>query len=183
MPLKSLTLFIVILSCNNLYAAPPFMNFEGVGGGGIVPGAYRVNPPKNGDTFGKPAISNWDLIGINESNDNLYSNAITVSFLDRYEMGYALEQVDFRRIRSSILNATTLDVKRDTTYMHNLHFKTVLAHETAKRPAFAITAELKYNETIDEQNKNIGHALDALGLDDNLGIDINFSVSNTKPVY
>lgn len=67
--------------------------------------------------------------------------------------------------------------------MHNLHFKTVLAHETAKRPAFAITAELKYNETIDEQNKNIGHALDALGLDDNLGIDINFSVSNTKPVY
>jgi len=180
MIIKAFTVLIIIFFCNSLYAAPPFMNFEGVGGGGIVPGAYRVNPPKKGETFGKPAISNWDLIGINESNNNVYTNAIAVSFLDRYEMGYALEQVDFRRVRSTFLKATTLDVKRDTIYMHNVHFKTVLAHETDKLPAFAITAELKYNETIDEQNKNIGYALDALGFDDNLGVDIDFSVSNTN---
>jgi len=180
MTIKVFTVLIIVFCCNSLYAAPPFMNFEGVGGGGIVPGAYRVNPPEKGDTFGKPAISNWDLIGLNESNDNLYTNAITVSFLDRYEIGYALEQVDFRRVRSAFLKATTLDVKRDTIYMHNLHFKTVLAHETDKLPAFAITAEFKYNETIDEQNKNVGHALDAIGFDDNIGVDLDFSVSNTN---
>ncbi|HIG78962.1 MAG TPA: DUF3034 family protein [Cycloclasticus sp.] len=182
MTTKALVILFTTLFCNSLFAAPPFMNFEGVGGGGIVPGAYRVNPPKNGETFGKPAISNWDLIGLNESNDNLYTNGITISFLDRYEMGYVLEQIDFRRVRATLLKATngTMDVKRNTIYMHNVHFKTVLAHETDKLPAFAFTAEFKYNETIDEQNRNINHALNDLGFDDNVGIDLDFSVSNTN---
>ncbi len=59
-------LIFVLLFCSVTLCAPPFMDFEGVGGGGIVPGAYRVNPPKEGEIFGKPSLSHWSLWGDGE---------------------------------------------------------------------------------------------------------------------
>jgi hypothetical protein len=59
-----LFLFIVFLSIfmigESASAAPPFMDFEGVGGGGIVPGSYLVNPPEKGQLIGCfPLEFNW----------------------------------------------------------------------------------------------------------------------------
>ncbi|MEO1924497.1 MAG: DUF3034 family protein, partial [Gammaproteobacteria bacterium] len=177
-----LSLFIFLVTMTSVYAAPPFMNFEGVGGGGIVPGAYRVNAPEADQIFGKPAISNWDAIGFNESKNNIYTNGITMSFLDHFEIGYVHEINDFRRLRGNLIAAggNAFDVGEDTIFLHNFHFKTLISNETQYLPAFAITAEFKYNETIDKMNENIGKALDTVGYKDDFGIDLDFSISKTN---
>jgi len=61
--------------------------------------------------------------------------------------------------------------------MHNFHFKTLFLKESLYIPAFAITAEFKINETIDDMNENLGGALTALGYDDDDAIDFDFSFS------
>ncbi len=158
------------------------MNIEGIGGGGIVPGAYRVNRPKEGEIFGKPSISNWDVIGINENGNNIYTNGISLSFLDRFEIGYVHEMIDFNRLRNNLINASggTLDVIESTIYLHNFHFKSLLWNESRLLPAFAITAEFKYNETINDMNENIGKALNTVGYKDDFGVDLDFSISKTN---
>ena len=177
---------LVVLSSLTLqsftYAAPPLMTFEGVGGGGIVPGAYRVNPPAAGDVFGKPALSSWSAIGINESENNIYTNGVSLSFLDRFEIGYVNEVNDFRRLRTDLIDAggASFDVGRSTIYLHNFHFKSLVWKESDHIPAFSVTAEFKYNETIDTMNENIGKALDTVGYKDDFGVDIDLSISKTN---
>jgi hypothetical protein len=160
------------------FAAPPLIDFEGVGGAGIVPGAYRVNPPKEGDFMGKPAVALWSMIG---GESNIYTQGFAFSFLKMFEAGYMLEIADFRRLRRQIRRDSggDLDVGRPYIYLHNLHLKTLLLEEQELLPAFAITLEYKYNYTIDEMNKNIGNALDSVGYDDNDALDIDFSISKT----
>ncbi len=179
---KTFSIFILLIMMTPVFAAPPFMNFEGVGGGGIVPGAYRVNAPASGEIFGKPAISNWDAIGFNEDKNNIYTNGITMSLLDHFEIGYVHEINDFRRLRGNLITAggNAFDVGEDTIFLHNFHFKTLISNETQYLPAFAITAEFKYNETIDDMNENIGKALDTVGYKDDFGIDLDFSISKTN---
>lgn len=176
------SLFILLIIMTPVFAAPPFMNFEGVGGGGIVPGAYRLNAPEKGAVFGKPVISNWDIIGLNEDDSNIYTNGISLSFLDRFEFGYVHEIKDFKRLRANLINAggSGFDVGEDNIYLHNFHFKTLISNETQYLPAFAVTAEFKYNEAIDDMNENIGKALDTVGYKDDFGIDLDFSISKTN---
>ncbi len=168
----------LIISAKPGFCGPPFMDFEGVGGGGIVPGAYLVNPPKDGKRMGDLAISHWSLIG--EGNE-LITHAFAFSFLGRFEVGYALEINNFKRLRRELRKVSdgTMDVKRPYIYMHNFHFKTLLLKESLYVPAFAITTEFKYNETIADMNDNLGGALETVGYDDNKGVDFDFSFSKT----
>ena len=85
-----LIICIWLMMGSSSYSAPPFINFEGVGGAGIVPGAYLVNPPDHGQAIGKPAIANWDIIG---GDNNIYTNGFAFSFIDRFEAGYVYEEI------------------------------------------------------------------------------------------
>ena len=49
--------------------------------------------------------------------------------------------------------------------------------ETEYTPAFAVTAEFKYNETIGDMNENIANALDTVGYENDHGVDIDLSFS------
>jgi|LQYC01.1.fsa_nt_gi Protein of unknown function (DUF3034). len=177
-----LFLFIVFLSIfmigESASAAPPFMDFEGVGGGGIVPGSYLVNPPEKGQLIGMPAVSHWSLIG---GGNYVYTNGFAFSFLKRFELGYVLEICNFHRLRRNLRHDSNgdINVKEGSIYMSNIHFKTLLVEEMKYIPAFAVTAEFKFNDTIATMNKNIGHALDTVGYDDSHGIDIDFTFSKT----
>jgi hypothetical protein len=182
---QSLNISILIISFCLLFSpdsfcAPPFVNFEGVGGAGIVPGAHLVNPPDKGQSIGKPAVAHWDIVG---SGNNIYTNGFAVSFLDRFEFGYVHEINDFQRLRKNLIRAggSAFDVGEDYIYMHNFHLKTMLFKEAKYTPAFAITAEFKYNESIEDMNENIGNALDTVGFDNGHGVDIDFSFSKIIP--
>ncbi len=181
--LMNLILRIVILLVFDRHGicAPPFMDFEGVGGGGIVPGAYLVNPPKHGEWIGKPAFSHWSLIGLNQKDSGLYTNGFAFSFLERFEFGYVLETMDFRRLKRQLKKASggKVDVERPTIFMHDIHLKTLFIKENTYVPAFAITVEFKYNTTIADQNRNIGHGLTKVGYDGDYGWDFDFSFSKT----
>ena len=173
---------IYFLACGQAICAPPFMNIEGVGGAGIVPGAYLVNPPAEGEMFGKPAFSQWSIIG---GENNIYTVGAAFSFADRFELGYVLEYNDFRRLKRQLKRDSNgaLDVEKSDIYMSNFHFKTLLFKESTYLPAFAVTAELKLNHTIDSMNRNIGNALDTVGYDDDTGVDFDFSISKTIPEF
>jgi len=172
------TIIVVSLKCSQAFCAPPFMNFEGVGGAGIVPGAYLVNPPDDEKPIGTPAFSHWSIIG---GNNNIYTFASAFSFAKRFELGYAMEINDFRRLRHDLRRDSngTLDVEKSTIFMSNIHLKALLLEEKKYFPAFAFTAELKLNHTIDTMNNNIGQALSTVGYDDDKGIDLDFSFSKT----
>jgi len=167
---------VLIISAKPGSCGPPFMDFEGVGGGGIVPGAYLVNPPKDGKRIGNLAVSHWSIIG--EGNE-LITNGFAFSFLDRFELGYVLEINNFKRLRRELrkISGGSMDVKRPYIYMHNLHFKVLLLKESLYIPAFAITAEFKYNETIADMNDNLDEALESVGYADHKAIDFDFSFS------
>jgi len=175
-----IVIFLVFPVCG--YSAPPFMDFEGVGGAGIVPGAYRVNPPKEGQIFGKPSLSHWSLWG---EGSNLYTHGIAISFLKWFEIGYVIETYDYQRIRRQVCKASRgrLDPGYHYIWMHDFHLKTLLLNETKYLPAFAITLEYKLNETIEEINKKLNGAMDSLGYYGNDGIDFDFSISKRIPKF
>ena len=175
--------FLVIFIAVNLmdsqgFCAPPFMTLEGVGGGGLVPGASLVNPPQKGKLIGKPAFSHWSIIG---GGNNIYTFGLAISFAERFELGYVLEVNDFHRLRHDIKRDSkgALDVKEPWIYMSDIHFKTLLIRESEYIPAFAITCEFKINDTIQTINDNIGKALDPVGYDNDMGVDFDFSFSKT----
>ncbi len=183
--MKKVILFLLLLMLfysTYLYAGAPFMDFEGVGGAGIVPGAYRVNPPKEGEIFGRPSLSHWSLWG---EGSNLYTHGIAISFLKWFEVGYVIETFDYARIRRQVYKASRgkLDPGYHYIWMHDFHFKTVLLHETTYLPAFAITLEYKLNETIEDIDKKLKGAMDGLGYYGNDGIDFDFSISKRIPKF
>lgn len=159
-------------------AAPPFMNVEGVGGAGIVPGAYRVNQPEADAIVGLPALSSWNILG---QGNGIFTNGFSLSVLDRFEIGYVNAINDFGRVRRHLLDGSggALDVGKSRIDMHVFHFKTTLTGESAYFPATAVTAEFKYNGTIDKMNRNVGRALDGVGYDSDHGVDIDLSASKT----
>jgi len=171
-----LAIIIVVLQCSQAFCAPPFMNFEGVGGAGIVPGAYLVNPPEDGKLVGKPALSHWSVI---DGSNNIYTLGFAFSFAKRFELGYVMEMHDFRRLRHDLKRDSNgaFDVKRPAIYMSDIHLKAVVMEEKKYLPAFAITSEFKLNDTIGTMNRNIGNALDTVGYAGDRGIDFDFSFS------
>ncbi|MDO8784971.1 MAG: DUF3034 family protein, partial [Syntrophales bacterium] len=177
-------LFILIVSLSIFMihgiasAGPPLLNFEGVGGGGIVPGAYLVNPPQDGKKIGNPVLSSWHAIG---GDSNFYTQGIALSMFDRVELGYSHEVFDFRRIKRKLeeLSGGTLRADKDFVYQHDFHIKFLLMKEDKYIPAFALTTEFKFNDTIESINNNLGKPLDGIGYDDNFGTDFDFSFSKT----
>jgi len=187
-----IVLFLLITSLgtsNRAWGAPPLMDFEGVGGGGILPGAYLVNPPQEGQWVGKPAITQWSAIG---GGSDLLTQGFAFTLFNRLEVGYMFEHFDCSRIRddlrdesirSAALGLKEMDGGEDTIYMHVFHIKALLFKESKLFPAFAIGAEFKFNDTIDDINKNLGGALSTIGYDTDHGVDFDISISKTIPKF
>ena len=68
----------------------PFQTIEGVGGGGITPMAYLVNPAKEDDFFGKPAVGSTF---ISLGRKNLDALTITENLFGRIELGFAADRL------------------------------------------------------------------------------------------
>jgi len=173
-----LSLLSILFTSGLSYPGAPMINLEGVGGGGLVPGAYLLNPPKDDQKIGTPAIAQWCVLG---TDTNMYSTGIGFSFFDRFELGYARVILDYNRIRSDIrkLTGNTVDPGKDFIHLDIFHLKTLILNENEYIPAFAVTAEFKFNETIDDINDNIGNVLDIAGYDDDYGTDFDFTFSKT----
>ena len=140
-----IAVILVLGTGTTSYSGMPAITFEGVGGGGIVPGAYLVNPPKDGEWIGKPAIMQWVAVG---GDTNIYTTGFAFSLLDRFELGYTRATLDHLRIRNDIrrLSGNAMDPGENHIYMDIFNLKTLILKENEFFPAFAITAGFKFNE-------------------------------------
>lgn len=173
---SSVAIFFVLGICSPAYSGPPTLDFEGVSGAGIVPGACLVNPPPDDKWVGKPSIMQWAVIG---GNTNFFTSGFAFSLLKRFEVGYTRAILDFSRLRDDVISLSghTMDPGKDHIYMDIFHLKTLVLKEKKFLPAFAVTAEFKFNETIDDINDNLSRVLDTIGYDDDWGVDWDLSFS------
>ncbi len=95
-----LIVIVFIVSPAWLWAAVPFSSMEGSGGGAISPMAEVVNPitKEGGGLFGtnwigKPNVGMY-FLGAPTADIMLYVPAITMSFFNRFEIGYAYMYAD-----------------------------------------------------------------------------------------
>jgi len=135
------------------FAGPPFLNIEGEGGGGINPFAYLINPPAEGEIFGRPSISAWEWIG-NGYNFSFQSTAINIG--NRAEIGFGAYDLDISDLRDDLYAATdsAVDLRKDHVRVFHVHGKLLLLKEAEVLPAFSVGAGYKWNTEIEDLDLN-----------------------------
>ena len=134
-------------------AGPPFLNIEGEGGGGINPFAYLINPPAEGEIFGRPSISAWEWIG-NGYNFSFQSIAINIG--NRAEIGFGAYDLDISDLRDDLYAATdsVVDLRKDHVRVFHVHGKLLLLKEAEVLPAFSVSGGYKWNTEIEDLDLN-----------------------------
>ncbi len=168
----------------------PVHTIEGVGGGGITPMAYLVNPGKEGYLFGKPAAS---LSYVNLGRKNLDSIAVTETFLQRIEFGYAANRfglgtlpTDIRDATVSVTDPTGIDIHRSDVWLHHFNLRALLVKENTcfggiALPAITAGVHFKYNDGIADINDRLGGALSGIGYRRANGEDYTLTATKTFP--
>ncbi len=104
----------LFLLCSTVWADPPLVNVEGVGGIALNPLAYVVSPAKEGKSLagltgvGLPQIGVWKInvyqnkTGLHDSVGRIdwLSMGMALSFMGRVEVGYSRENVDIDNMQN-----------------------------------------------------------------------------------
>ncbi len=169
-------------------AGIPLLNIEGSGGGGIVPWAYLINPPKDGQQIGMPSAGAWYWAS---SDYNFTFLNAAISPHKRVELGITYANLDISELRSDLkadsLAALSagLDGNEDDLGMIVAHVKLLLLEESDTMPAVAVSAEYKKSLDIEDMSDdlNVGvrsvlgasapGLLESMGYDDDSGVDFN----------
>ena len=145
----------------------PFHTIEGVGGGGITPMAYLVNPAKEGDFFGKPAVA-ATYIGLGRK--NLDALTITENLFGRVELGFAADRLGLGTLPYDIyseLQAVPLSINNSDVWLYNFNVRGLIVKENANDtkwvPAITIGADLKHNADIQNISDQLPGVLTGIG--------------------
>lgn len=162
-------------------AAPPLPlhSVEGTGGSFVVHSAYLVNPPEEGKVFGKPSFGGIHVhMGHGRS---IYSLTATETLWGRLELGYGLNHLHVGDLGPDIAAATGMVIRDDTVDMHNFNARVLLvgegAFEQSWMPALTFGVHYKYNETVDNLDRDLAGTLSAIGIEDNEGWDFTLYAS------
>ncbi len=179
--LAALLVFGVCLA-GEVSAGPPLPthNVEGNSGVFITGTAYLVNPPENGEVFGKPSFSStFTVIG----EKDLESFVVTENILGRIELGYALERIGLGDWPADVKTATGIHVDNHAL-MHNFNARYMVIEEggfdRAWMPAVTLGAHFKWNESVNDIDKQTSGLCDGLGADHNSGTE--FTAVATKTI-
>jgi hypothetical protein len=177
----ALLVFVAFLS-SMVSAGPPLPthNVEGNSGVFITSTAYLVNPPEDGEVFGKPSFSTtFTTIG----EKDLESFVVTENILGRIELGYAFERIGLGDWPADVKAATGIHVDNHA-FLHNFNARYMVIKEgdfdSTWMPAITLGAHYKLNEGHNDINKQTGGLCDALGVDHNDGIE--FTAVATKTI-
>ena len=133
----------------------PLIDIEGNGGILTTESAYIVNPPRNGEPVGRPAV-NADYVYMGHSMD-LVPVGITWSPYKMIELGYGWEHMSLGDLPSK------LSVPTRSVELHNanLRFQFIQENEWGQKwlPAITFGVHYKYNDGITQLNKEVGYAL------------------------
>lgn len=160
---------------------PPLPLHEIEGNGGILTtlSAYIVNPPRNGEPVGRPAIgSGFVSLGNGWA---LVPATVTWSPWERIELGYGFNWLSLGNLPTDIRNATGISIGNTSVAVHNFNARFQLLKENEFNqkwlPALTFGVHYKYNVGISEINDDLGGALDQAGLSGNNGVDFTLYAS------
>jgi len=179
--LAALLVFVVYLS-GTVSAGPPLPthNVEGNSGVFITGTAYLVNPPEDGEVFGKPSFSST-FTAIGEK--DLESFVVTENILGRIELGYAFERIGLGDWPADVKTATGIHVDNHA-FMHNFNTRYMVIEEggfdCAWMPAVTLGAHFKWNESVNDIDKQTSGLCNGLGADHNSGTE--FTAVATKTI-
>jgi hypothetical protein len=117
------------------------------------------------------------------STKHLNTFAVTQSFLDRFEFGYAVNHLYLGSLVDAVEKAGG-DTVRDDVYLHNFNLRAKLVQENSfdlPLPAVAAGVHFKYNDGIREINERLGGALSAIGFEKDNGVDYTLTASKMFP--
>lgn len=161
-------------------AAPlPLHTIEGQGGVVITPIAYLVNPGPEGTTIGLPATS---FTYVKANSKNVESAVITETLFGRLELGYAPSRFGVGNLVNDVRDNTGVTIDKEVI-VHNLNARLLVLKENSfgvPVPAITLAAQYKYNDGIENINKELGGALTGIGYRHDEGVD--FSLTATKAI-
>jgi hypothetical protein len=162
-------------------AAPPLPthNVEGNSGVFITSTAYLVNPPEEGEVFGRPSFST-SFAAIGEK--DFESFAVTENILGRIELGYALERLGLGDWPDDVMAAEGLYVDNHVL-VHNFNTRLMVIEEggfdRTWMPAVTLGTHFKWNEGLDSINKQTGGLCQSLGADHDFGTEFTAVATRT----
>jgi len=179
--LVALLAFMVCLS-GTVGAGPPLPmhNVEGNSGVFITSTAYLVNPPEEGEVFGRPSFStSFAMIG----EKDFESFAVTENIWGKVELGYALERLGLGDWPDDVMAAEGLYVDNHVL-LHNFNTRLMVIEEggfdRGWMPAVTLGTHFKWNEGLDSINKQTGGLCHSLGADHDFGTE--FTAVATKTI-
>lgn len=155
-------------------------NVEGNSGVFITSTAYLVNPPEEGEVFGRPSFStSFAMIG----EKDFESFAVTENILGKIELGYALERLGLGDWPADVKTASGLHVDNHV-FVHNFNTRLMVIEESGFDrdwvPAVTLGAHFKWNEGLNDIDKQTGGLCSTLGADHNSGTE--FTAVATKTI-
>jgi hypothetical protein len=179
--LVALLVFVVCLS-GTVSAGPPLPthNVEGNSGVFITSTAYLANPPEEGEMFGLPSFST-SFAAIGEK--DFESFAVTENILGKIELGYAFERIGLGDWPADVKTASGLHVENHA-FVHNFNTRLMVIEEGGFEydwmPAVTLGAHFKWNEGLNDIDKQTGGLCDTIGADHDFGTE--FTAVATKTI-
>ena len=179
--LAALLVFAAYLS-SMVSAGPPLPthNVEGNSGVFITGTAYLVNPPENGEVLGKPSFSStFTTIG----EKDLESFVVTENILGKIELGYAFQRIGLGDWPADVKTASGIHVENHVV-VHNFNTRFMVIEEggfdRTWMPAVTLSAHFKWNEGVNDIDKQTSGLCNGLGADHNSGTE--FTAVATKTI-
>jgi hypothetical protein len=153
----------------------PLHTIEGSGGLVLTPMAYLVNPGPEGEVFGQPSFSaQYVMVG----GKDLQVFAVTWTLWNRLEVGYAFNRFGLNDLNDDLRDAG-LFTNVDEIYLHHFNARLNVLRETENIPAVTLGVHYKYNQDIDNLNRDINDTLETIDYEDNDGFDFTLTASKT----
>jgi len=154
----------------------PLHALEGVGGVLITHSAYLVNPAKEGEVFGLPSLG-FAYADLGHSR-HLTALTLTETIGDRLELGYAWNRLDIGDL------ARLLGVHNSIS-LHHFNARLALVKDgqfdQPWLPQITFGTHFKYNQDVDDINKDLGGLLRTAGIKDDRGVDFTLYGSKMIP--
>src|SRR5208283_2569566 len=159
----------------------PLHQIEGNGGIFSTLSAYIVNPPRNGEPVGRPAVG-FSYVDLGHGQD-LEALTLTESPLSRLELGYGYENFNLGNLPLDVYQKTSgaLNLTETSVELHNFNARLQILKEGEFDqkwiPALTFGAHYKYNDSYDAIDNELHGTLKAIGVSENQGVDFTLYAS------
>jgi hypothetical protein len=159
----------------------PLHQIEGNGGIFSTLSAYIVNPPRNGEPVGLPAVG-FSYVDLGHGQD-LEALTLTESPLSRLELGFGYENFNLGNLPLDVYQKTggALNLSETSVELYNFNarFQFLKEGEFDQKWLPAVTAGVhyKYNDSYDNINSQLKGTLKTIGVSQNNGVDFTLYAS------